>query len=61
MDADRITCPYCWQAIEIEAPVYDALPVEFTTDCEVCCRPIKVSYSWDAIDAEPFVDVEPEM
>jgi hypothetical protein len=65
MDAFTITCPYCWQQIDIEAPFPSATPVEFVTDCEVCCRPIRVVATWDAEDledsyAEPTLTVEAE-
>ncbi|AXX94429.1 MULTISPECIES: CPXCG motif-containing cysteine-rich protein [Arcobacter] len=40
----HIQCPYCLQAISI---LLDTGVYEYTTvveDCEVCCRPIEVSY-----------------
>jgi hypothetical protein len=39
-------CPYCWQEISM---VLD-LSVErqtYVEDCEVCCRPIEISYTAD--------------
>ena len=36
-------CPYCWQEISM---VFD-LSVDcqsYVEDCEVCCRPIEISY-----------------
>lgn len=37
------TCPYCWQRISmlLDLSVSEQRYVE---DCEVCCRPIVVSY-----------------
>ena len=38
------TCPYCWETISM---VLD-LSVEgqtYVEDCEVCCRPIEVTYT----------------
>ena len=37
------TCPYCWQEISM---VLDAsIPSQtYVEDCEVCCKPIEVSY-----------------
>ena len=55
----EITCPYCWQSIEIEEPSPAEEPVEFVTDCEVCCRPIKAIVTWLDGD-EPHVEAEPE-
>ena len=41
---ETITCPYCWEAIEIalDLSVESQQQVE---DCSVCCRPIVVRYS----------------
>jgi len=40
---ETITCPYCWEAIEIalDLSVDEQQQVE---DCSVCCRPIVVRY-----------------
>jgi len=40
---ETITCPYCWEAIEItlDLSVAEQQQVE---DCSVCCRPILVRY-----------------
>src|SRR5690606_1293801 len=41
---ETITCPYCWESIEIglDLSVDAQQQVE---DCSVCCRPIVVRYS----------------
>jgi len=41
---ETITCPYCWEPIEItlDLTVESQQHVE---DCSVCCRPIVVRYS----------------
>jgi hypothetical protein len=46
---ETITCPYCWEPIEItlDLSVETQQQVE---DCSVCCRPIVVRYS--AVDGE---------
>ena len=46
---ETITCPYCWEAIEIalDLSVESQQQVE---DCSVCCRPIVIRYS--AADGE---------
>lgn len=38
------TCPYCWQQISVvlDLSVDDQSYIE---DCEICCRPIQISYS----------------
>ena len=40
---ETITCPYCWEAIEItlDLSVDEQQQIE---DCSVCCRPILVRY-----------------
>ncbi len=45
MEEMNIQCPYCLQAITV---LVDIGVYEYTTlidDCEVCCRPIEISYS----------------
>ena len=45
MEEINIQCPYCLQAITV---LLDPGVYEYTTlvdDCEVCCRPIEISYS----------------
>jgi hypothetical protein len=46
---ETITCPYCWEAIEIavDLSVDSQQQVE---DCSVCCRPIVIRYR--ALDGE---------
>jgi hypothetical protein len=41
---ETITCPYCWEPIEIslDLSVDEQQQVE---DCSVCCRPIVIRYS----------------
>ncbi len=64
MEELNITCPYCLQAISV---LIDTGVYEHTTlvdDCEVCCRPIEISYSvedgvissysYDSIDGNEF-------
>lgn len=45
MNEIHIQCPYCLQSISIllDTGVYDYTTV--VEDCEVCCRPIEISYS----------------
>ena len=40
---ETITCPYCWESIEIalDLSVDEQQQVE---DCSVCCRPIVIRY-----------------
>mgnify|MGYP000374433025 FL=1 len=44
MEEIHIQCPYCLQAVTV---LLDTGVYEYTTlidDCEVCCRPIEISY-----------------
>ena len=50
------TCPYCWQQISfvLDLSIDEQTYIE---DCEVCCRPISISYS---ADGEEIVDFSAE-
>lgn len=64
MNEIHIQCPYCLQPISIllDTGVYE--PTSVVDDCEVCCRPIEISYcvengeissySYDSIDGNEF-------
>ena len=45
--SEKIQCPYCGQSFEITVDT-SAGSHRFTTDCEVCCRPMEI-----AADCEP--------
>ena len=49
LHSETITCPYCWESIEIllDLSVDEQRQVE---DCSVCCRPIVITYQ--AADGE---------
>jgi len=54
----RITCPYCWQELEIQ--VDPSVPEQsYVEDCEVCCRPILLEYRL-TLDGAPSVQVRAE-
>ncbi|HEX5418607.1 MAG TPA: CPXCG motif-containing cysteine-rich protein [Gammaproteobacteria bacterium] len=40
---ESLTCPYCWQTIEIEIDA-SIEQQEYVEDCSVCCRPIVIRY-----------------
>lgn len=50
------TCPYCWQQISfvLDLSIDEQTYIE---DCEVCCRPISISYS---ADGEEILDFSAE-
>jgi Cysteine-rich CPXCG len=43
---ESITCPYCWQTIEIVLDL-SADEQRYVEDCSVCCRPIVIAYRTD--------------
>ncbi len=47
------TCPYCWQQISM---VLDLSVGEqsYVEDCEVCCRPIQISYVAENFELKDF-------
>jgi transcription elongation factor Elf1 len=47
------TCPYCWQEISFVLDL-SAGPQSYTEDCEVCCRPIQVTFSPAGNELEDF-------
>ena len=43
---EAITCPYCWETIEITLDL--SVPEQaYVEDCSVCCRPILIRYRAD--------------
>jgi hypothetical protein len=48
MQADaEISCPFCGQLNSLVMDTFVASQ-QFTTDCEVCCRPFRVSVECEA-------------
>ncbi|MBA2619904.1 MAG: CPXCG motif-containing cysteine-rich protein [Acidobacteria bacterium] len=47
------TCPYCWQQISmiLDLSIDEQTYVE---DCEVCCRPIQISYAAENSELRNF-------
>ncbi|WP_321468141.1 CPXCG motif-containing cysteine-rich protein [Halarcobacter sp.] len=43
----ELTCPYCLEAITILLDMGSDYDSEIIEDCEVCCRPIEIKYSFD--------------
>ncbi|HYW49798.1 MAG TPA: CPXCG motif-containing cysteine-rich protein [Gemmatimonadaceae bacterium] len=50
-----VTCPYCGESIEIVLDAGSGSHQDYVEDCEVCCRPWRVSVHYDA---EGHADVE---
>ena len=45
--SETIQCPFCGQSFEVVIDT-SVSQQRFTTDCEVCCRPLEVS-----VESEP--------
>ncbi|MGH8311630.1 MAG: CPXCG motif-containing cysteine-rich protein [Steroidobacteraceae bacterium] len=44
IDARSITCPHCWQSIEILIDLSEP-EQSYIEDCSICCRPISIRVS----------------
>ena len=43
LSENRITCPYCWETIDILLDL--SVPgQDYIEDCQVCCQPIRIRY-----------------
>jgi hypothetical protein len=54
-----VTCPYCGEEIELAVDPGGGTVQEYVEDCEVCCRPMQLTVSWDqdgAAHAESVTD-----
>lgn len=43
-DAYRFACPYCLARISITVDYTASRRQSFTSDCEVCCRPMAIRF-----------------
>lgn len=43
LTTQQVTCPYCWESIEIVLDL-SASEQQYVEDCFVCCRPIVIAY-----------------
>ena len=46
-------CPYCWQNISMLLDE-SAVNQEYIEDCEVCCRPIRLSFTFEEDELTQF-------
>jgi transcription elongation factor Elf1 len=49
IDTRTITCPHCWEEIEVVIDASEATQ-SYIEDCSVCCRPIAITVN--AADGE---------
>jgi hypothetical protein len=43
----RIACPYCGELIDLAIDPGGGAVQEYVEDCEVCCRPLQLTVTWD--------------
>jgi transcription elongation factor Elf1 len=60
MNETEFTCPYCAQPNLLILDPSGGRNQTFTTDCEVCCRPIRITVTLDA-DGEQMIDADAEL
>jgi len=53
-------CPYCAQPNLLTADPSDGKSQVFTIDCEVCCRPIRITVYIDD-ESEPVIQADAEL
>lgn len=53
-----VQCPYCGQINEIGLDAGSGIRQEYEEDCQVCCRPWRVTVRYGR-DGEAVVSVEP--
>ena len=47
LEETEIICPFCWESMTILLDL--SLPEQdYIEDCQVCCRPMRISYSNEA-------------
>jgi hypothetical protein len=47
------TCPYCWQQISMVLDPSEEVST-YIEDCEVCCRPIEISFRFEGGELVDF-------
>lgn len=58
-EATQVTCPYCGEPFDIAIDGSAGADQQFTSDCEVCCRPVRFAVTV-AEDGEVEVRVHRE-
>lgn len=55
-----VTCPACWETIQLDIDLSAGEVQDYTEDCPVCCRPMAVHVQLGEEGELPLVDVSPE-
>ncbi|MBK1831878.1 CPXCG motif-containing cysteine-rich protein [Verrucomicrobiaceae bacterium R5-34] len=56
METVAVTCPSCFESFEVALPPASECPCEVDYDCEVCCRPMVISFADGHADARSLDD-----
>lgn len=43
-----VACPYCGEQIDLAVDPGGGAYQEYVEDCEICCRPLQLTVSWDS-------------
>lgn len=47
MPTQSVICPSCFEEFEVSIPPLEETPCEVDYDCEVCCRPMLITFEAD--------------
>jgi phage FluMu protein Com len=56
MEFAEVTCPTCFEVIEVAVPHPDEMPTEVDYDCEICCRPMLIVFTGEDVYARGLAD-----
>lgn len=56
MELAQVTCPTCGEVFEVAVPPSAELPAEVDYDCEVCCRPLVIVFTAEAVYAKGLAE-----
>ncbi len=51
-----VTCPTCFEQFLVTLPFAGESPCDVDYDCEICCRPMVISFSDDHAEASGLDD-----
>ena len=56
MHTSEVVCPSCFETFEVVSPPPEEMPTEVDYDCEICCRPMIISFSEEGAFARGLAD-----
>ncbi len=57
MSSVTVLCPACGEVFSVLAPPEEETPADVDYDCEICCRPMRILFTWG--EEGPEAEVEP--